>query len=134
VVTPSGAARRRDAARWPPTARGFSTNEGVPPAADRDRRRSAEHPLRRRDGDRQAANGFIDRLLPSIACVAGIGLGAPPRSLPRIARGQQAISRMVGQKAPELRAHAWHRAVEAIAIERGEPERSTAWSRANAPA
>ena len=60
----------------------------------------------------KAANGFIDRLLPSDrVAVAGIGLGAPATSFTADrARVKQAIARMVGQKTPELREHAQHRA------------------------
>jgi VWFA-related protein len=71
----------------------------------------------------RAANAFIDRLSPSDrVAVAGIGFGAPATAFTSDrARIKQAISRMVGQKAPEMFGTHAIALVEAIAIERGEP-------------
>jgi len=71
----------------------------------------------------KAANGFIDRLLPSDrVAVAGIGLGAPSTVFTSDrTRVKQAISRMVGQKMVQMRSTHSIALVEAIAIERGEP-------------
>jgi VWFA-related protein len=71
----------------------------------------------------KAANAFIDRLSPSDrVAVAGIGFGAPATAFTSDrARIKQAISRMVGQKAPEMFGTHAVALVEAIAIERGEP-------------
>ena len=70
----------------------------------------------------RAAGAFIDKLTPSDrVAVAGIGLGAPSTAFTSDrARVKQAISRMVGQKAPELRTTHNVALVEAIAIERGD--------------
>ena len=118
------AARRRGRRRAAAAARGLHhqrRRHRRPP--DRHRHRSAEHPLRRRDRDHRAANGFIDRLLPSDRiAVAGIGVGAPATVVHRRSRRvKQAIARMVGQKTPELRSTHAIAMVEAIAIERGDP-------------
>ena len=113
------------AAPLPPTApEGFSTNEGVP--TGRLIVIAVDQPNIRFGGAMaiaRAANGFIDRLLPSDrVAVAGIGLGAPATVFTsERARIKQAIARMVGQKAPELRATHSISLTEAIAIERGEP-------------
>ena len=71
----------------------------------------------------KAANAFIDRLNPSDrVAVAGIGVGAPATAFTSDrARIKQAISRMVGQKAPAMLAMHNVGLVEAIAIERGDP-------------
>jgi VWFA-related protein len=71
----------------------------------------------------KAANAFIDRLAPSDrVAVAGIGFGAPSTTFTSDrARVKQAISRMVGQKAPEMRSEHNVALVEAIAIEHGDP-------------
>src|SRR4051794_12977846 len=71
----------------------------------------------------KAANGFIDRLLPSDrVAVAGIGIGAPSTGFTSDrARVKQAIARMVGQRMQQMRTAHNVALVEAIAIERGEP-------------
>ncbi len=71
----------------------------------------------------KAANGFIDRLLPSDrVAVAGIGVGAPSTVFTSDrTRVKQAIARMVGQKMQEMRTAHSIALVEAISIERGDP-------------
>ncbi len=70
----------------------------------------------------KAANAFIDKLTPSDrVAVAGIGFGAPATAFTSDrARVKQAISRMVGQRAPEFRTLHAIALVEAVAIERGD--------------
>jgi VWFA-related protein len=108
----------------PPPPEGYTTNEGS--TAGRLIVIAVDQPNIRFGGAMaiaRAANGFIDRLQPSDrVAVAGIGLGAPATVFTADrARVKQAISRMVGQKAPELRSGHSIALVEAIAIERGEP-------------
>jgi VWFA-related protein len=71
----------------------------------------------------KAANGFIDRLLPSDrVAVAGIGVGAPSTVFTSDhTKVKQTIARMVGQKMQEMRTAHSVALVEAIAIERGDP-------------
>jgi VWFA-related protein len=71
----------------------------------------------------KAANGFIDRLLPSDrVAVAGIGVGAPSTVFTSDrTRIKQTIARMVGQRMQELRTAHNVALVEAISIERGDP-------------
>ena len=120
-----GAARRRDGAPPPPPPPdGYSTNESA--TGGRLIVIAVDQPNIRFGGAMaiaKAANGFIDRLLPSDrVAVAGIGLGAPATAFTADrARVKQAIARMVGQKAPELRATHSIALAEALAIERGEP-------------
>ena len=70
----------------------------------------------------KAANAFIDRLTPSDrVAVAGIGVGAPATVFTSDrARVKQAISRMVGQKAPMMGNQHSIALVEALSIDRGE--------------
>jgi len=107
-----------------PAPEGFTTNEGA--TAGRLIVIAVDQPNIRFGGAMaivRAANGFIDRLLPSDrVAVAGIGLGAPATVFTsERARIKQAIARMVGQKAPELRGTHSIALTEAIAIERGDP-------------
>ena len=69
----------------------------------------------------RAANAFIDQLPPSDrVAVAGIGVGAPSTTFTSDrARVKQAISRMVGQKAPQLRSEHNISLVEALAVANG---------------
>src|SRR3954471_12814950 len=77
----------------------------------------------------KAANGFIDKLTPSDrVAVAGIGFGAPATAFTADrARTKQAISRMVGQKSPELRTTHNISLTEAIGIERGDAGILAGW-------
>ena len=118
VVRIDGTARRVVTAEWvslvgdagaappPPPPDGYSTNESA--TGGRLIVIAVDQPNIRFGGAlaiRKAANGFIDRLLPSDrVAVAGIGLGAPSTSFTADrARVKQAIARMVGQKATPMR-------------------------------
>jgi len=107
-----------------PAPEGFTTNEGA--AAGRLIVLAIDQPNIRFGGAMaivKAANGFIDRLLPSDrVAVAGIGFGAPATVFTaERGRIKQAIARMVGQRSPDLRGMHSISLVEAIAIERGDP-------------
>ena len=107
----------------PPPPEGYTTNEGA--TVGRLIVIAVDQPNIRFGGAMaiaQAANGFIDRLLPSDrVAVAGIGFGAPATVFTADrARVKQAIARMVGQKTPELRSTYSIALVEALAIDRGE--------------
>jgi VWFA-related protein len=87
----------------------------------------------------KAANAFIDRLTPlDRVAVAGIGVGAPATVFTSDrARAKQAISRMVGQKAPMMSNQHSIALVEALSIDRGDSgtldtvlARECAWLRA----
>jgi VWFA-related protein len=110
------------AAPAPPPPDGYSTNESA--TGGRLIVIAVDQPSIRFGGAMaiaKAANAFIDRLAPSDrVAVAGIGLGAPstPFTQDR-ARVKQAISRMVGQKVPEMRAVHSVSLSEALAAERG---------------
>jgi VWFA-related protein len=108
----------------PPPPEGYTTNEGA--TVGRLIVIAIDQPNIRFGGAvgiARAANGFIDRLLPSDRiAVAGIGVGAPATVFTSDrARVKQAIARMVGQKTPELRSTHAIGMVEAIAIERDDP-------------
>ncbi len=108
----------------PPPPEGYSTNEGA--TVGRLIVIAIDQPNIRFGGAMgivKAANGFIDRLLPSDRiAVAGIGVGAPATVFTSDrARIKQAIARMVGQKTPEMRSTHSIALVEAIAIERDDP-------------
>ena len=108
----------------PPPPEGYSTNEGS--TTGRLIVIAVDQPNIRFGGAlaiAKAANGFIDRLLPSDrVAVAGIGLGAPATVFTADrARVKQAIARMVGQKAAELRSGHSIALVEALAIDHGDP-------------
>jgi VWFA-related protein len=135
TVKIDGNARRVVTAEWialggeagvalPPPPEGYTTNEGA--TVGRLIVIAVDQPNIRFGGAMaiaRAANGFIDRLLPSDrVAVAGIGLGAPATVFTADrARVKQAIARMVGQKAPELRGLHSIALIEALAIERGDP-------------
>ncbi|HEX3645566.1 MAG TPA: VWA domain-containing protein [Vicinamibacterales bacterium] len=107
----------------PPPPEGYTTNEGA--TAGRLIVIAVDQPNIRFGGAMaiaRAANGFIDRLLPSDrVAVAGIGLGAPATVFTADrARVKQAIARMAGQKTPELRSTHGIALVEALAIDHGE--------------
>jgi VWFA-related protein len=134
TVKIDGNARRVVTAEWiplggeagvalPPPPEGYTTNEGA--TVGRLIVIAVDQPNIRFGGAMaiaRAANGFIDRLLPSDrVAVAGIGLGAPATVFTADrARVKQAIARMVGQKAAELRSMHGIALVEALAIDRGD--------------
>jgi VWFA-related protein len=135
AVKIDGNARRVVTAEWiplggeagvtlPPPPEGYTTNEGA--TVGRLIVIAIDQPNIRFGGAigiTRAANGFIDRLLPSDRiAVAGIGVGAPATVFTSDrARVKQAIARMVGQKTPEMRSTRSIAMVEAIAIERDDP-------------
>ncbi len=148
AVKIDGNARRVVTAEWvplggeagvalPPPPEGYTTNEGA--TVGRLIVIAIDQPNIRFGGAigiARAANGFIDRLLPSDRiAVAGIGVGAPATVFTSDrARVKQAIARMVGQKTPELRSTHAIGMVEAIAIERDDPGSLQRCWRASAPA
>lgn len=136
VVRIDGNARRVVTAEWvtlqpsgdapppvPVPPDGFSTNEGS--TGGRLIVLAIDQPNIRFGGAQaiaKTANGFIDRLMPSDrVAVAGIGVGAPATVFTADrARIKQAISRMGGQKQPNLINGHSISLSEAVAIEGGD--------------
>jgi VWFA-related protein len=135
VVKIDGNARRVVTAEWVPLAGpegaaaptppdGYSTNESA--TGGRLIVIAVDQPNIRFGGAMaiaKAANAFIDRLTPSDrVAVAGIGVGAPATVFTSDrARVKQAISRMVGQKAPPSMLSQHNIGlVEAMSIARGD--------------
>jgi VWFA-related protein len=133
VVRIDGNPRRVVTAEWvqliaegsappPPPPDGYSTNESA--TGGRLIVIAVDQPSIRFGGAmaiNKAANAFIDRLAPSDrVAVAGIGIGAPSTAFTSDReRVKQAISRMVGQKTPEMRSLHNISLTEALSIEHG---------------